>query len=620
MRLQNLAACASSILFICMFAFGQTQPSETDSEKDKKKKEIDERVVQMLDQTINEGDGLLLPQNRALVYGISGDLYWKFDAKRSRELFRKAGFEIIAYNQENEKEKEKREIADAFSDVFGSGAEARNEILLLVAKRDAELALELLLMTRPTKLADAILRASQPNAKSSGGGMFSFDFDRQRVSQELALEQQFAMLVADENPEKAIKLIKDSLSKGVSTNVLPLLQKLNKKDEKMAAELAGEVIKKLVDSDLAKNDENMSAAINFLQFAFKPPPASTQTKDKEFSFSDTQVKDLANKVANALLQPSKTMATAMMLNQAMPMLEKFVPDKVLLLKQRQTEISANMPSEFQRMQDQMKLFNPNSTPEDIIAQLPKLNEVEKILANQSLIAKIGQIEDEARAKKLIDQISDQKTRTTALEQFEAARIGRTASAGKLDEARNLIGNLTKKGTQIQRLVSLATDFYQKGGEKDIDNSKSLMKDARALTNEFAESSEDLADFMEVVKGYTIVEPDIAFGMFERVIEQINNYIHASAVIAKYNTRNSGFVHGELSFKGQGNSRNMPLFRFEFEIQQLGKADFERMSMLADKLHRTDSRTMVKLWTLQGTLSDGKNQNRSNATGGVNIIF
>jgi len=132
------------------------------------------------------------------------------------------------------------------------------------------------------------------------------------------------------------------------------------------------------------------------------------------------------------------------------------------------------------MQQRQKLWDPSSTAEDLLAQLPKLtNDVDKTLAYQSLAMKIGQIDDEARAKKLIEQIPDDKARASALEQFESARISRSASSGKLDDARKMIGNLTKKKTQIQRLVALATEFHEKGTEKDIEIAKSLMKEAKA---------------------------------------------------------------------------------------------------------------------------------------------
>lgn len=618
MRFRSLALLIAAILFACSLTVAQTQPSDPDPEKVRKTKEQNERVMQLLDQAVGEAVSLRLPQNRAVVYAISGDLYWKFDEKRARELFRNAAAEIITFNQENEKVK--RESSEPFSEMFDFGGDSsRSEVLLLVAKHDAEMALELLLQTRSTKLADAMLKASLPNAKT-GNDMLNFSPEKQRISQELALEQQFALLAADENPEKAIKLIKDSLAKGVSLNVMPLLQKLNKKDEKKAAELGGDVIKKLVDLDLAKSDEDMRAAMGFLQFAFKPASAASG-KDKQFTFTDAQIKDLANKIAATLLQPSKSMTMAMTLNQAMPMLEKFVPDKAVLLKQRQAESDANMPPEIKRLLDQQKLFDANSTAEDILAQYPKLqNEYEKLSANEALIMKIGQIEDEARAKKLIDQIPDEKTRTSAQEQFEAARIGRSASAGKLDEAKKLIGNLTKKKTQIQRLVALAMDFQKKGGEKDIATAKGLMKEAKALTNEYAESNDDIADVMEVVKGYAQVEADAAFRMFEPIIDRINEYVQASSVLGKFNPQMSSFKKGELVLKVNGNPYDSPLFRYISHMQSLGKVDLERMILLSDRFARNDSRTIVKLYVLQGFLMDEKKPGVPATPGGMNVIF
>ena len=619
MRSRKLALLLPVLLFICSLTLAQTQPSDPDPEKEKKTKEQNGRTMQLLDQAIGEAVLLRLPQNRAIVYAISGDLYWKFDEKRARELFRNAAAEIITFNQESEKEK--TESSNPYAEILDIGYDVRNEILPLVAKRDAEMALELLLQTRSAKLAEAMVRASQPNAKSSGGDMMMINPEKMKISQELALEQRFALLAADENPEKAIKLIKDSLARGISMNVMPLLQKLYRKDEKKAAELGGDVIKRLVDLDLAKSDEDMQAAMGFLQYAFKQtPPANA--KDKQFAFTDTQIKDLANKMAATLLQPSRSITMAAQLRQAMPMLEKFVPDKVVLLRQRQAEFDATMPPEYKRMQEQQKLFDANSTPEDILAQYPKLqNEFEKLMANQALMGKIGQIEDDARAKKLIDQIPDEKTRANAQEMFEASRIGRSASAGKLDEARKMIGNLTKKKTQIQRLVALAMDFHKKGGEKDIETAKGLMKDAKALTNEYAETNDDIADVMEVVAGYILVDLDTAFRMFEPVIDRINEHVQATAVIARFNSQYATFRKGEMVMKVNGNSYESPLFRYVPQMQSFGKADLERMYLLADRFARNDSRAIVKLYVLQGFLRDPKDPGIPPAArGGATIVF
>lgn len=578
----------------------QTSPTESKSEKEKAQKELEARVLKMLDQAVGDAATLKLAQNRAIVYAIAGDLYWKFDEKRARELFRNSANDILAADAGADRDKKADDDSNENFFEFGS---VRSEVLPLIAKHDADFALELLMQTRSAKLSAALAKVAQPGAKQDGGDM-NFNPERYSVRAEINLEQSFAVLAAEQNPDKAVKLIKDSLAKGISSNILPLLQKINKKSEKKASELADDVIKKIVETNLSKNREELNAAIRFLQYATNPN-APKNPKEKPFKFSDAQLRDLAGKLADTFLQPSNSLEMTTAMTRTMTSLEKVVPEKIPLLKQKQAEAMKNLPLEFKRMQEREKLWNPNSTPEEILAELPKLNEYEKLSAYQSLAEKIARVEDEARAKKLIEQIPDEKARGRAAEQFESTKISRTAKDGKLDEAKKLIGNLGKKKTQIQKLVALAAEFYKKGTEKDRATAAGLMKDAKALTNEFPEDEDELNDLMELVKGYAVVNPDEAFRIFEPIVDQINEFVQASAVLSKYN-RGGNFIKGELVLRFDSNSwYELLLFRYIKQIQMLGKADLNRMSSFADKFQRGDSRTIVKLFVAQGFLKDDK---------------
>ena len=584
----------------------QTSPTESQSEKEKTQKELEKRALEMIDQAAGEATTLKLAQNRAIIYALAGDLYWRFDEKRARALFRDAADEIIAANAEAEKEK--KDSDDPYYAFYEFGG-VRNQILPFIAKHDADLALELLVQTRPANIAEALAKAAQPNAKQ-GGDFMSFNPDQARARTELALEQRFAVLAAEQNPDKAIKLVKDSLAKGISYNVLPLLQKLNKKDEKKAASLADDVIKKISDTDLTKKTEELGAAIRFLQYATNPN-ALKNPKEKKFKFSDEQLRSLADKIADTFLQPTNSLEMTMAMTSVMSDLEKIVPQRTALLKQKQTEAMKNLPPELKRFQEQEKLWNPNSMPEEIIAELPKLNEFEKSQAYSSLAYKIGQIEDETRARKLIEQIPDEKTRAAATEQVESSKINRTAKDGKLDEAKKLISNLTKKKTQIQKLVALAMEFQKKNTEKDRETAANLMKDAKALISEFPEDEDEINDLMEVVKGYAVIEPSQAFRLFDPIVDQINDFVQASAILSKYNKRNRSFKKGELVMQVSGGWENLLIYRYIKQMQMLGKADLDRMSSLANKFSRPDSRSIVKLYVAQGFLTEekeGENQN------------
>jgi hypothetical protein len=603
MRSWKLISLISTFLVLTSLCLAQVQSALPDPEKEQAKKEADEKVVQILDQVISDASLLRLPQNKAIVFAMAGDLYWKFDQKRSRDLFRSAAGEILSYNADVEREK--RDSSEMFPDFDIS--DPRTQVLPLVAKNDAEMALELLLQTRPAAITEALLKASTPDART-GGIMIGYSPENQRVRWEIEMEQQFALLAADENPDRAIKMIKDSLAKGVSYSILQLLQKLHKKDEKKASELAGEVVRKLVDADFFRKPDELMVAINFLQAMARDASATgeTESKNKPFRFTEAQTKELANKLVTTFLQPSNSAALSAYMSRAMPLLEKLVPEKTGLLKQRQTESQKNLPIELRNAQRMEKVWDPNSTPEQILAEIPKLNEMGRANAYRSVAGKIAQIDDETRAKRLIDQIGDEKARTWAQEQFDSAKISRVASAGRLEEARKMVGTLTNKRLQIQKLVSLAQQFHSKGSEADIESAKGLMKQARSMINETPEDEDELRNLMEVVRGYATIEPDAAFRLFEPIIDQINDTVYASAILSKYNKRNRSFKNGELIFKANNSPLDgVLLFGYLNQIQLLGKADLARMESLANRFQRSDARTLVKLVALQGFSRDEK---------------
>jgi hypothetical protein len=180
--------------------------------------------------------------------------------------------------------------------------------------------------------------------------------------------------------------------------------------------------------------------------------------------------------------------------------------------------------------------------------------------------------------------------------------------------------VTNKKLQVQRLVQLAMEFQNKGGEKDLANAKSLMKEAKALTNESAETEDDIGDVLEVVKGYAMIDPEVAFGMFEPIVDRINDYIQASAVLARYQPRNSSFKKGEIVMKVDGNQWDMPFFKFVPQMQMLSKVDLDRMNTVADRFTRPDSRAIVKLYVLQGFLKDDKKPDTELPTNGAGFYW
>lgn len=568
-------------------------PAQTEEQK-----ELEKRVREMIDQAVSDAAALKVAQNRAVVYALAGDLLWQFDEKRSRELFRNSISELITANFE--KEKEKKDRGDAF-DMPDVGA--RKEILPLIAKHDADLALEGLIQTRPAKLAEAIARSSSaaPDKRNDR----QYDPYIYYARDEIALEQKFALLAAEQDPEKAIKLFKEGLAKGISFNIRPILDKIHSKDAKRALSLADDVVTKIEDTDLSENIEELSVVTRLFQKA-TDPNAPKDTDKKKFAFSEAQVKKIANKLARTFFDTDpRSLRTSATLSYLVEDLEKVLPSQGPPLRQRQAEVIKAFPLEFQQAQQKRKIWNPNSTPEDILAEFPKLNEFDRASAGQVLIPKIVAIDDEARAKKLIDQITDEATRDRAREEYESARISRAAEGDKLDDARKQIANLARKRTQIQKLVILAIRFHMKGTEKDRETARGLMKGARAMVSDYPEDEDELNDLMEIILGYAVVDPVEGFRLFEPLVEQINDFLQASAILSKYNKHSESFKKGELMLRLTDYGWGQLIFRFSRQMEMLGKADLRRMALITDKFPRTDARIIARLFVVQGYLKDDK---------------
>ena len=260
-------------------------------------------------------------------------------------------------------------------------------------------------------------------------------------------------------------------------------------------------------------------------------------------------------------------------------------------------VSASAPKPGQPQQ--ARPWNPSDTPEVIIAAAAKIaNAREKTSAYQFAANQIGQIPDEARAKRIIESIPDAQIRAQAQDRFDANRINRLTVEGRLDEARASVATLTNRRTQIQRLVALAIQYQRKNTEKDLETAGGLMAEAKSYTSLFPEDEDELADYMELIRGYAVVEPDTAFRMIEPLMEQFNEMINASAVLSRYNKRDRTFKNGEMVMRING-GLSMLAFRYVPQIQMLAQADFDRMNILSDRFQRNDARTLMKLYILQG---------------------
>ena len=150
-------------------------------------------------------------------------------------------------------------------------------------------------------------------------------------------------------------------------------------------------------ADLTKNNQDMNVALNFLQFATQPVQATTSgaSAAKQFNFSDSQQKDLANKLVTTFMGATSSAQLIGMISRAIPTLQKIVPEKIALLNQKVAEGQKTLPTTGRGAQQAQRLYDRTATPEDILAQVPKMtNDADKQQAYQSIANKAAQLTDE----------------------------------------------------------------------------------------------------------------------------------------------------------------------------------------------------------------------------------
>ena len=104
--------------------------------------------------------------------------------------------------------------------------------------------MQLLLKTRPA----AIQRAMSGFVEKSGKISNYYQNDINLPQNETYMEQNFYRQAAEQNPDRAAKILKDSLSKGLSNETLNQLNRLAEKDPAAAAEMGSHVVTKLLGS------------------------------------------------------------------------------------------------------------------------------------------------------------------------------------------------------------------------------------------------------------------------------------------------------------------------------------------------------------------------------------
>lgn len=540
-------------------------------------------ISKVLDEVATQLNSLRSVENRSTLRATTAGLLWQSDEAQARTLFRESiadlsavGFDesAPAYMVQNERQ---------------AAMNLRQQLLQTVAQRDATLALELLRSS-----AAALPWVAQFNQPPN-------NYDAQ-------MEMNLAQQAVRDNPQLALKLAQERLEKGLSYEVVSILQGLREKDEAAAVKLAKSMMESLRRTDPKGERQSFQTAIHLLQMfgASDTPQASQNTSDasrRATLFDARALGEIAEFIAGGLAGGAAH-EIQHFVPTLTPLFERYAPARVAALKRRATQVQQNQDSSA-RMYSDFNTRLQNSTPDEMIAWT-KANATAEMRGNfyQQIAWKALHAGDAGRARQIADDhITDFAQRKSLLMQIEQYGVQQAINENRLDEARAAI---TRMGTSDERLNALIQLAFALKNKKDVETARLVLADAGGFIEANMSGGRRMNAQFQLAQAYTGVDAARGFEIIGGHIVKINEMLEHASALDEFSTQQRMFKQGELLISQHyGDGVTMLSRSWTQTLQTLARDDFTRAIELADGAARPELRLATRLAILQTAL---QNQN------------
>jgi hypothetical protein len=565
------------------------------------KKELERKTYALLEEIIVSATLLKLPENRALVQSSAADLLWTRDERRARALFREA-----LENLRQATPKQSGQLSNEQRVAYQLFIQQRKETLQVVARRDPDLALELLRATRaPTPPQPPFFGIGQSN-------------------EETRMEQTLAVQVAANDPKRALAMAEESLSKGLSFELLGLLGQLNDKNKDMAKQLATDIISKLSSENLGTNHEAAWLAVVFLRMSARSEePGSFMIGvsgggKRPYVLDERQLRDLLEMITTAALADSPNDILLAFLPQLMPEIEKGMPERVAALRRRILSSGRKLEPQ-ERVRIEYQELMEHGTIDALLEAAGKASDpAREALYEQAAWKALYKDNDAERARRIINEhIRDASRREQMLQDIERSSLWEAIRKEKIDEVRSRLSLIKTKEERAGVLVQLA---YSAAARKDKKLALQLLEEARPLVSFKPKNDQQLYTVLQMTRVYALTEPARAYELIESLIDQANELLSAASVLSGFFLPSGVFKKGEMVLPPGYSNVSMRFRQFGKELGALALLNFERTKAAADKFQRNETRIMARLFIAQAVLAEQLGSGVAIYDGGVAVGY
>lgn len=537
--------------------------------------------TEVLEQILIDAKKLKLPQNRAWVYSQVGKFLWKIDEKHARTLFEKSINELIIAQNSADTPK-----GYDFNYLF-YGYVPRISIINMLAYRDSELAYEYLLKSRPKALSHLIVDFNK--------NPFSFSENIRTgipLQQDLQLERELKLLIAQKNPSRAIKFINDDLRYGIKEDTLKLLKSLYEFDPVTANELTEKAVEKLLSIELYDSETkkltrhgihyNYMEAMSFLSALGKDTPSDFYP----MNVSNETLKKLADKISKHLVKRDFDTGNI----YALRTIQRFFPNRVDEIEQRKAQISENPRAKENLIYK--KLIETNRSNEELLKMAESLSCSHQNQIYINVACRLANEEKFAQAERLLNEKHSDKNyvKNQLIQIFNTLAL-KAIYEKRFSYAEIAINQIPSAQWRSQTYVLLAGEMYKDNPQKNTLKASLLLAKAELEIEQNSQDRNKFVDIAKTLSGYSIVNQDKAFKNLDLFIDQINVYVKKK--LESQNPHPLNVIDGEILLYEFGSD-----FNLDETITNLKKKDYLETIKIINKFQRPELRISHKFLLFQ----------------------
>lgn len=527
---------------------------------------VRKKAIELLESVAGQVGSLHSAENRARIGSNVAELLWNHDEQRSRSLFAAVQEDIRAGFNDTDPDK------SAHNNTLMVFGRLRSDILGRIAPHDPEFALEFLRATRPP--SDTQLPYEMRDGEKS-------------------LEVRLAGQIVAKNPQLALKLGRESLAKGFSTDLWPVLSQLHRKDKEAGLSFYKAIVDKLKSANLARDPEATRLALKLAR-SFQPPEADEQVYRELIGILLESA--LANGCANATSEYGSYYLCGE-IGSIFSKIEKYYAPRAAGLRRWALDGQSGEGLRTEASQHVYETID-EGTIEEILELAPKHPEMrDRIYWSAMLKAEYSG--DVARARQIASDFPDEQQRRSMLAHLDGDQKWSSMSDEKLAELQQLLTNFRRPEERIQFLLQVASRI----GGNDRKAALALLDQAGQLSTSTKPGTEQMAGQIQLALLYCSLKSDRGFAIMESLLPRLNELVAAAAALDGFD--NNYLRDGEWAMTASG-SIGALLTGLAQNAGYFAWRDFDRSVALANQFERPELRLMAELKIAQRVLTNQPN--------------